>query len=298
MVESIACINMKGGVGKTTVTVNLAISLIKKGKNVLVVDTDPQFNCSQSLIKKYTGNLDAYFARGEHTIVSILKKWDRKLIQKDVHDIESPIMNLYHGVTGQTGILDLIPGSLEVITETNNTSETNLLSYFRKNEERFNQNYDFIIFDCAPTWGILTTAIFKIAANVIIPTTLDEFSTIGIRLLIEQLSTLVDAGDSINGLGVVYMMLSGTTRSEGISRKQEPLKRSLETFLEEEASLQIETELNPFDTWFYANKTVASTGAIYEDLNVSKNSTVKDEFISKSDALAQEVIERIENRNG
>lgn len=295
MSESIACINMKGGVGKTTLSVNLAISLVKKGKNVLVVDTDPQFNCSQALIKKYTGNLTAYFDRNDHTIVSILKKWDRSLIYKDVYDDNSPIMSLQKAVTNQNGILDLIPGSLEVITETNNSSEANLLSYFNKNKEKFDQKYDFIIFDCAPTWGILTTAIFKVAKNVIIPTTLDEFSTIGIRLLVEQLSTLVDAGNNIKGIGVVYMMLGTTTRNEGISRRQEPIKKSLEKFLKKDVRSQINTELKPFDTWFYANNTVASTGAIYDNLNVYKNSTVKDEFIRKSDAFAQEVIERIGN---
>ena len=109
MSESIACINMKGGVGKTTLCVNLAISLVKKGKNVLVVDTDPQFNCSQALIKTYKGNLNSYFDRKDNTIVSILKKWDRSLIKKDLYDDQSPIMSLQEAENDGKGVLDLIP---------------------------------------------------------------------------------------------------------------------------------------------------------------------------------------------
>ena len=71
---------MKGGVGKTTLSCNIAIELADRGKRVLVIDSDPQFNTTQTLFKFYTNSVDKYneLREEELTIKSIFNQNQKK----------------------------------------------------------------------------------------------------------------------------------------------------------------------------------------------------------------------------
>ena len=196
MTKVISLVNQKGGVGKTTTSINLAASLGKLGKKSLLVDLDPQGNCTTGLgVNK--GNI-------KYSIYDVLNGTveAKKAIVK----------------TGFT-LLSIIPATINLagldieLLEKGYQNAT-----FKKNEqlrnalETIKDNYDFIIIDCPPSLGLLTTNALVASDSVIIPVQCEFFALEGITQLLNTIiMTQTRLNPNLKIEGVLLTLLDSRT---------------------------------------------------------------------------------------
>ncbi|MEQ6357741.1 AAA family ATPase [Lysinibacillus sp. M3] len=291
----ISILNMKGGVGKTTLSCNLALELAQKDYKVLVIDIDPQFNTTQSLFKFYEGNFDSYteIRKTDNTIRGIFtKKAKSGLVRgEEPEGTEfNPIYNLSHKNDLAIQPMHIIPGDLRLIVDINSTAADRFNSFFKR--KNLIHKYDYIIIDCPPTWGQLTSVALSVSNYYLIPTKLDEFSTIGITILSEQLGEKVDGVDGeLKCLGVVYMMLQETSSPTGIARRHKNFKESIEEFYEQ-MSLEVDSNVKEFDTVIYNKPSISSSSVIYR--NHKQYPELKVRILDIIDEIEQRILDKVE----
>lgn len=166
----IAIANQKGGVGKTTTTVNLGNGLSRNGKKVLLIDLDPQGDLTTSLGYKNKDSID-------ETVKTIMEK----VIQ------EIPICK-DEGILQSTEGVNLLPSNieleaLEVSMIKYNNKETILKRYI----EQIKHDYDYILIDCRPSLGLLTINALATADSVIIPVQAHYLPLKGMTQLIQTI---------------------------------------------------------------------------------------------------------------
>ena len=196
MGKVIALVNQKGGVGKTTSSINLAASLGALGKKVLLVDLDPQGNASTGI------GID----KGEigKSVYDLLI--DQAVLKEVI--VKTKFKNLY--VIPAT--INLAGADIELMemsrTEPRFVKGAQLKKYLDEAKEIF----DFIIIDCPPSLGILTTNALTASNSVIIPVQCEFFALEGIMQL---LNTIMLAQKSLNPNldieGVLLTMLDNRT---------------------------------------------------------------------------------------
>ncbi len=185
MAKKVSLINMKGGVGKSTLTVNLAWHFVAYSnwqKKVLVVDLDPQFNASQYLLG--VSQYEQILQDGKPTIWEVFEQNTRtpngKALLSDPHD---PLFNVSTMNSGAK--IDLIPSRLELSFSLKNPGqkERQLSKIISKIEDE----YDLILIDCAPTESILTTAAYLSSDYLLVPVKPEYLSSIGLPLLVNSM---------------------------------------------------------------------------------------------------------------
>ncbi|VEP12337.1 ATPase involved in chromosome partitioning [Hyella patelloides LEGE 07179] len=221
----ISTVNMKGGVGKTTLTVNLATCLAKHHqKRVLVLDLDSQISATLSLISPHEF---AKVRKKRRTLSYLLDNaithnpWSKL----NIHDL------IYPNVCNIDG-LELLPGDIELYDEYL-VSEMLHQQAVEKSEQEFQKvwdnfeqvlikkiiepvvdDYDFIIMDCAPGYNLLTRSGIAASNYYLLPARPEPLSLVGIQLLERRIAKLKESHQNIeplniNLLGITFILSAG-----------------------------------------------------------------------------------------
>jgi chromosome partitioning protein len=208
----IAFANQKGGVAKTTTTLNLGVALKEKGNSVLLVDLDPQGHLTWSL----GHNPDALPA----TI------YDAMVGERDF-DVSRVIVKTSFGP-------DLAPNNIAASNADRELSGkptwgTRLANVLRK----VRHNYDYILLDAGPSLNSLTVNALYAADYVLIPTQLEMLSVKGLQLLLERIDEArAEANPRLQIAGAVAMMVqqANASRAIGDSLRQALGQRGIRAF--------------------------------------------------------------------
>ena len=184
----IAIANQKGGVGKTTTTINLAAALAEVGKKILIVDLDPQGNSSTGLgIDPESRNLTSYeLMLDDIKIKDVVKKTEVKnlLIIPATTDLSSADIELY-----------------------NSEKRVFLLREALNKKEINNFRFDFILIDCPPSLNLLTLNSMVAADSVLIPLQSEFFALEGLsQLMLTIREVRASANEFLRIEGVVLTM--------------------------------------------------------------------------------------------
>ena len=222
----ISTVNMKGGVGKTTLTVNLATCLAKyHQKRVLVLDLDAQISATLSLMSPHE------FAQTRKKRKTLSYLIDN-IIQPNPHsklDVFDIICPAVCDVEG----LELLPGDIELYDEylvsemlhkeAQLNEGINFESVWNKFEsvlikkilDPVMDEYDFVIMDCAPGYNLLTRSAIAASNFYLLPARPEPLSIVGIQLLERRIAKLKESHKNseyplkINLVGVIFIMSGG-----------------------------------------------------------------------------------------
>lgn len=172
MIKVISVANQKGGVGKSSVVINLSHALSEQGKNVLLIDGDPQASLTEYF------NLDPdELEENEKTLYFSLIK-------------DRPLSEIITRINDRLSIVPSSIGLANAEADLITNAYINRATVLRERISALSEPFDFILIDCQPSLGLLYINALVAAHAVLIPAELNRFSTNGMRHLFNSIDTL------------------------------------------------------------------------------------------------------------
>lgn len=172
MVDVITIANRKGGVGKTTTTLNLAYSLKELGKKVLVIDLDPQANLTRCFVVENTENIKTI----GHLLITEMEEEESYLVEDYTKSYDE---------------IDIIPSSVYLsAVETQMRIETGSERILSEIVNQAKEHYDYILIDTSPSLNILTINALCASDSVLIVADTQLFAIVGIGELLKTIQKI------------------------------------------------------------------------------------------------------------
>lgn len=188
----ISMCNQKGGVGKTTSTINMGACLAEYGRKVLLVDLDPQGALSAGLGLTHED------------------------IEDTIYDVMLDSHTSIHSAIQHTGVagLDLVPANIDLsAAEIQMVNEVGREHTLARALRPVRRDYDFIIIDCQPSLGLLTVNALACSQGVIIPMECEFFSLRGLALLTDTVEKVSDRINfDLEVMGILVTMFDRRTK--------------------------------------------------------------------------------------
>ncbi|MFE7185660.1 ParA family protein [Streptomyces erythrochromogenes] len=184
--------NQKGGVGKTTTTVNLAASLALNGARVLVVDLDPQGNASTALGIDHHADVPSIY----HVLVD-----SRPLLE-----VVQPVVDV-EGLFCAPATIDLAGAEIELVSLVARESR------LQRAIQAYDQPLDYILIDCPPSLGLLTVNALVAGAEVLIPIQCEYYALEGLGQLLRNVDLVrAHLNPTLHVSTILLTMYDGRTR--------------------------------------------------------------------------------------
>jgi chromosome partitioning protein len=219
MAKIVSTINLKGGVGKTQMTIALAEFLaLSHGKKVLLIDLDPQTNATVSLMDETT------WLKRDQSGQTLLQLFKDKLDRTSKFNVGNAIVKKVSNVGSGISNLDLLPSSLGLIEvqdalpliSAGRFFVTSPVTILKEAILETIDDYDFVLIDCPPNLGIITLNGILISDYFLIPCIPDILSTYGIPQILNRIDTFKqESGISIRPLGIIISMYRAQSRLHG-----------------------------------------------------------------------------------
>lgn len=190
MVKVIAVANQKGGVGKTTTSVNLAACLASLDRKVLLIDSDPQGNATSGY------------------------GFDRRDLKKCIYDAlinETPMQDIILHTEYKN--LDIVPAKIQLAgAEIELVSMMNREGRLKNALERVKHNYDYVVIDCPPSLGLITVNGLTAATSVLIPIQCEFYALEGVTMLMNTIQLVQrNLNPALKLEGIVMTMFDSRT---------------------------------------------------------------------------------------
>lgn len=169
--------NQKGGVGKTTTSVNLAAAMARAGMQVMVVDIDPQGNASTALAVPHTSEVDSVY--------------DVLIDEAPLAEVVQPCPDV-DGLVVAPATIDLAGAEIELVSLVAREQRLSraLEQYFAHREREGLPRLDYVFIDCPPSLGLLTVNAFVAAKEVLIPIQTEYYALEGLSQLLKNIEMI------------------------------------------------------------------------------------------------------------
>jgi chromosome partitioning protein len=203
--------NNKGGITKTTTSINLAYSLATEGKRVLLIDTDAQSNATWTVAQK--------ILVGKHNTL-----YETLMERRPLHEIIRPTDNPNLFIARSS--MKLAEAEVELIGADNREHK------LRNAIKPYLKHFDYIIIDTPPNLGLLTINAMTACTDIIIPLTLSEYSLIGITILLRRIKELRNSAEE-NGFNIPLNILGVTVAMQRETKDSQDHAKAIREYFEE-----------------------------------------------------------------
>lgn len=276
MNKVIALLNMKGGVGKTTSSINIATGFANKGYKVLLIDFDPQANSTDILLDikqeeifindEVTEAINMMDSDKLETILKSLNQYDYSETFIDQMLFDPELTTTYQTTVKN---LHIIPSRLELAKAEKEirNGDTAVHNRLKKVVKKVQKEYDYIFIDCPPIINVLTTNVLNIADEIIAPIKIDRGAEKGLIMTIQQLIGIANSYD----LDILIRPLFTMVNRNNQSKERLEVLSSFKNDIVRPIDAQIRFQDKPvnkasFDNELIINDQKANVGQDYRDV--------------------------------